>query len=107
MESYSKTLKTGKTSWMRPKIENEGVYRALNELNPNLLGFTVIGLPSTDDLEIRQGLNTLPVGKGCGDGHDRYGVWTSLSGTEYRFQANWRAGTVMFTSLRRRGQKVQ
>jgi len=94
--SYAQTLAVPKKVWSRPSIENAGVYRALNEMNPNLNGFQFYGLSDNQVADITNGIVLLPVGiSNGGDGHDRHGQWGS-----YIFQANWRGGMVNFTLIR-------
>ena len=95
--SYVQTLALAQWVWTgRPPVENAGVYRALNETNPNLKGFRFFGLSDAERTSIENGSMPLPVGKTKGgDGHDRHGCWGS-----YTFHANWRCGMVDFYPVR-------
>jgi len=102
LDSYEKTKKeyesaTAPLRWFRPAIENGGVYRALNELNPGLAGFEYSGLSASEWESIQAGTLPLSLGQGnSGDGHDRYGIWTNAEGKSYSYHANWRCGRVHF-----------
>lgn len=105
LESYDKTIEQycqqQPLTWFRPKVENYGVYQALNELNPRLLGFSCTGLREADWQAIQQDESLLPIGRGDGDGHDRYGQWLSPDGRLYDYHANWRCGRIHFTEKER------
>ena len=98
LDSYQQALIKYKstTAWFRPEIENAGVYLALNELNPRLLGFQYSGITEQEWLTIQSGQSALPIGQGARDGHDRYGIWQAPDGTMYRYHANWRCGHIHF-----------
>lgn len=84
LNSYKRTLASLQPVWTaRPVIENAGVYRALNEMNPNLRGFSFLGLSDPEKATIEDGSKPLSVGKSNGgDGHDRYGQWGLTSFTQ-------------------------
>ena len=98
LNSYQQALIKYKnaTAWFRPEIENAGVYLALNELNPRLLGFQYSGITEQEWLTIQSGQSVLPIGQGSHNGHDRHGTWKAPDGTMYRYHANWRCGHIHF-----------
>jgi hypothetical protein len=101
INSYKQTLNKYKdikptVTWFRPETEDAGVYLALNELNPRLLGFQYSGISEHEWMAIQSGQSKLPVGQGTGDGHDRHGVWKAPDDTIYHYHANWRCGHIHF-----------